>query len=75
MAKENEDEFLQDISLAEEEVFGEEEHTEEELELDSLKAERDELKDKWMRALADAENSRKEVKRIGEKQKIMVEQR
>ena len=46
MAKENEDEFLQDISLAEEEVFGEEEHTEEELELDSLKAERDELKDK-----------------------------
>jgi molecular chaperone GrpE len=59
MAKENEDEFLQDISLAEEEMFGEEEHTEEELELDSLKAERDELKDKWMRALADAENSRK----------------
>ena len=32
---------------------------EEELELDSLRAERDELKDKWMRALADAENSRK----------------
>ncbi|MDB4115407.1 nucleotide exchange factor GrpE, partial [Planktomarina sp.] len=31
----------------------------EELELDSLRAERDELKDKWMRALADAENSRK----------------
>ena len=59
MAKENEDDFLQDISLAEEEMFGDEEHTEEELELDSLKAERDELKDKWMRALADAENSRK----------------
>ena len=59
MAKENEDEFLQDISLAEEEMFGDEEYTDEELELDSLKAERDELKDKWMRALADAENSRK----------------
>ncbi|MBL6846059.1 MAG: nucleotide exchange factor GrpE [Planktomarina sp.] len=59
MAKENEDDFLQDISLAEEEMFGDEEHTEEELELDSLRAERDELKDKWMRALADAENSRK----------------
>jgi molecular chaperone GrpE len=57
MAKENEDDFLQDISLAEEEMFGDEEHTEEEL--DSLRAERDELKDKWMRALADAENSRK----------------
>ena len=41
MAKENEDDFLQDISLAEEEMFGDEEHTEEELELDSLKAERD----------------------------------
>ena len=59
MAKENEDEFLQDISLADDDMFGEEENTEEEIELDSLKAERDELKDKWMRALADAENSRK----------------
>ena len=49
MAKANEDEFLQDISLAEEEMFGEEAHTEEELELDSLKAERDEVKDKGMR--------------------------
>lgn len=60
MAKErDEDGFLQDISLAEEEVFGDEEYTDEELELDALKAERDELRDKWMRALADAENSRK----------------
>jgi molecular chaperone GrpE len=59
MAKEHEDEFLQDVSLAEEEEYGEEEYTEEELELDSLRAERDDLKDKWMRALADAENARK----------------
>ena len=59
MAKEQEDEFLQDVSLAEEEEYGEEEYTEEELELDALRAERDDLKDKWMRALADAENARK----------------
>ncbi|MDA9899557.1 nucleotide exchange factor GrpE [Planktomarina temperata] len=59
MAKEHEDEFLQDVSLAEEEEYGEEEYTKEELELDALRAERDDLKDKWMRALADAENARK----------------
>ncbi|MDA9813294.1 nucleotide exchange factor GrpE [Planktomarina temperata] len=59
MAKEHEDEFLQDVSLAEEEEYGEEEYTEDELELDALRAERDDLKDKWMRALADAENARK----------------
>ena len=59
MAKEHEDEFLQDVSLAEEEEYGDEEYTEEELELDALRAERDELKDRWMRALADAENARK----------------
>ena len=59
MAKEHEDEFLQDVSLAEEEEYGEEEYTEEELELDALRAERADLKDKWMRALADAENARK----------------
>ena len=63
MAMEKEDDFLQDISLAEEEVFGEDEHTDEELELDELRAERDDLKDKWMRALADAENSRKRSER------------
>ena len=63
MATENEDGFLQDISLAEEEEYGEEEHTEEELELDALRVERDALKDKWMRGLADAENSRKRSER------------
>jgi len=59
MAKEHENEFLQDVSLAEEEEYGDEEYTEEELELDALRAERDDLKDRWMRALADAENARK----------------
>jgi len=59
MAKEHEDEFLQDVSIAEEEEYGDEEYTEEELELDALRAERDDLKDRWMRALADAENARK----------------
>ena len=59
MAKEHGDEFLQDVSLAEEEEYGDEEYTDEELELDALRAERDELKDRWMRALADAENARK----------------
>ena len=59
MAKEHEDEFLQDVSLAEEEEYGDEEYTEEELELDALRTERDDLKDRWMRALADAENARK----------------
>ena len=59
MAIENEEDFLQDISLAEEEEYGEDEYTKEELELDALRVElealrveRDDLKDKWMRALA-----------------------
>ncbi len=63
MAIENEEDFLQDISLAEEEEYGDEEYTEDELELDALRAERDALKDKWMRALDDAENSRKRSER------------
>ena len=70
MAIENEEDFLQDISLAEEEEYGEDEYTKEELELDALRVElealrvgRDDLKDRWMRALADAENSRKRSER------------
>ena len=70
MAIENEEDFLQDISLGEEEEYGEDEYTKEELELDALRVElealrveRDDLKDKWMRALADAENSRKRSER------------
>ncbi|MFD1511618.1 nucleotide exchange factor GrpE [Lacimonas salitolerans] len=61
MAQRSEDEFLDDIEKAEaEEQENEaEDYSDEAIELDSLRAERDELKDKWMRALADAENSRK----------------
>ncbi|SFB04806.1 molecular chaperone GrpE [Poseidonocella pacifica] len=61
MAEPREDEFLDDVETAEAEAYAEEagEISDEAIELDSLKAERDELRDKWMRALADAENSRK----------------
>lgn len=61
MAERNEDSFLDDIDDAEAEEFAEEmeEIDDEALELDQLKAERDLLKDRFMRALADAENARK----------------
>lgn len=56
-----EDNFLDDIEAAEveERAFETEEPAAEELELDALRAERDELRDRYMRALADAENARK----------------
>ncbi|KXF88683.1 nucleotide exchange factor GrpE [Phaeobacter inhibens] len=61
MAEPKNDDFLDDITEAEAEELSA--HTEEfddaALELDSLRAERDELKDRFMRALADAENARK----------------
>lgn len=61
MAEPKNDDFLDDIDTAEaEELANEiEEIDDEALELESLRAERDELKDRFMRALADAENSRK----------------
>ncbi|EEX09061.1 co-chaperone GrpE [Ruegeria lacuscaerulensis ITI-1157] len=61
MAEPKNDDFLDDIAAAEAEELAEElaEISEEALELDALKAERDELRDKFMRALADAENARK----------------
>ncbi|MFK7875004.1 MAG: nucleotide exchange factor GrpE [Paracoccaceae bacterium] len=61
MADPKNEDFLDDIlAAAEEEAAAlEEEYSDEELELDALKAERDELKDRFMRALADAENARK----------------
>lgn len=61
-----EDEFLDDIETAEAELEAEERAEEEALELEvegdeleALRAERDDYRDKFMRALADAENSRK----------------
>ncbi|CUH66347.1 HSP-70 cofactor [Thalassovita autumnalis] len=61
-----EDEFLDDIETSEAELEAEELAEEEALELEkevdeleALRAERDDFRDKFMRALADAENSRK----------------
>jgi molecular chaperone GrpE len=62
--KENND-FLDDIDMAEADTYADEmaEISDEELELDELRAERDEYKDRFMRALADAENARKRSER------------
>lgn len=61
MAEPKEEDFLDDIDAAVAEEYAEEldEISDEAVELDTLRAERDALKDKFMRALADAENARK----------------
>ena len=61
MAEPRDNEFLDDIDDAEAEAYAAEmeEIDDEALELDQLRAERDLLKDRFMRALADAENARK----------------
>ena len=61
MAEPKENEFLDDLeeAMAEEFAADEAEIDEEELELEQVRAERDQLKDRFMRALADAENARK----------------
>ena len=61
MAEPRENEFLDDIDDAEAEAYADEmaEIDDEAMELDELRAERDQLKDRFMRALADAENARK----------------
>lgn len=61
MAEPKNDDFLDDIDDAEAEAYAEEmeEIDDEALEIEQLRAERDELKDRFMRALADAENARK----------------
>ncbi len=61
MAEPNEDDFLDDIEKAMEDEFEQDmaEISEEEAEIDTLRAERDALQDKFMRALAEAENARK----------------
>ena len=61
MAEPKKDDFLDDVddATAEEYAAEMEEMDSEAVELDALRAERDELKDRFMRALADAENSRK----------------
>lgn len=61
MAEPKNDDFLDDIEQAEaeEQAISEEEILNEDAELEALRAERDALQDKFMRALADAENARK----------------
>jgi molecular chaperone GrpE len=61
MANPENDDFLDDVESAEAEAYADdlEEFDDEALELDEIKAERDELRDKWMRAMAEAENARK----------------
>jgi molecular chaperone GrpE len=61
MAEPKEDEFLDDVSDAEAEELTEEllEISDEEAEIDALRAERDDYKDRFMRALAETENARK----------------
>jgi molecular chaperone GrpE len=61
MADPKNEDFLDDIAAAEAEELAEEmaEIDDEALELDSLRAERDAFRDRFMRALADAENARK----------------
>lgn len=65
MAEPREEEFLDDIDTAEAEEQAESsaEITGAEAELDNLRAERDALQDKFMRALADAENARKRAQK------------
>ena len=61
MAEPKENDFLDDIEQAMAEEFAEDtaEIDDEALELDQLRADRDQYKDRFMRALADAENARK----------------
>ncbi|EIE50073.1 molecular chaperone GrpE [Salipiger aestuarii] len=61
MADPKNDDFLDDIADAEAETYAEDEAEidTDAAELDALRAERDDFKDRFMRALADAENARK----------------
>ncbi|MEX0337679.1 MAG: nucleotide exchange factor GrpE [Arenibacterium sp.] len=61
MAEPKNNDFLDDLAEAEDAEFAEHmaEIESEEAELDALRAERDQFKDRFVRALADAENARK----------------
>lgn len=65
MAERNENDFLDDIAEAEAEAYDDAgaEISDEAIELDTLRAERDAFHDKFLRALADAENARKRADR------------
>ena len=66
MAEPKENDFLDDIEQAMAEEFAEDaaEIDDEALELDQLRADRDQYKDRFMRALADAENARKRSDKV-----------
>ncbi|GAA6209721.1 nucleotide exchange factor GrpE [Cognatishimia sp. WU-CL00825] len=60
MAEPKENEFLDDIADAEADAYAHLDELENEaIALDEVTAERDEYKERWMRALAEAENARK----------------
>jgi len=61
MAEPKNDDFLDNIDAAEAEAYEQEmaEISDEEIEIDTLRGERDAFEDKFMRALAEAENMRK----------------
>ena len=65
MAERKNEDFLDDIEQAEAEAYHEEmtEISDEDAELDTVRAERDAFHDKFLRALADAENARKRADR------------
>ena len=65
MAEQKNEDFLDDIEQAESEELAESilDIDEEELEIEQLRVERDDYRDKFMRALADAENARKRSER------------
>ncbi len=65
MAEPREDDFLDDIeeAAAEEQEQAMSEITDDAAEIDALRAERDAFQDKFMRALADAENARKRAQK------------
>lgn len=65
MAERQEDPFLDDIEQTEAQIDADADvdFTDAELELDNLRVERDALQDKFMRALADAENARKRAQK------------
>ena len=76
MAEPKENDFLDDLAEAEAEAFGEG-PSDEELEFDELeavRAERDEFKDRFMRALADAENAPSALIVTDARQKTMAAQ-
>ena len=60
MAQRDDDNFLDDLDTAQsEELIDIDEISDKEIELETLRAERDDFKNRFMRALADAENARK----------------